>query len=158
MEHQVPSSLQVRSNLCPNRLCFSISAADMGTTSHRRSSHTGNSQTRRCSFSLGTAFRVRLPLFSASPRSIDHQPPTGCLSSYVILRLISVFPDLSAAKHADVLFVKEKSDGENDLATFCTRENIPHVLFSDFSKALPVVRSIVKGDKTPKEWFDIGRA
>jgi len=66
--------------------------------------------------------------------------------------------DLSAAKHADVLFVKEKSDGENDLATYCKRENISHVLFSDFSKALPVVRSIVKGDKTPKEWFDIGRA
>jgi 2-hydroxy-3-keto-5-methylthiopentenyl-1-phosphate phosphatase len=69
-----------------------------------------------------------------------------------------VFLDLSAAKHADVLFVKEKSDGENDLATYCTRENIPHVLFSDFSKALPAVRSIVEGDKTPKEWFDIGRA
>jgi len=66
--------------------------------------------------------------------------------------------DLSAAKHADVLFVKEKSDGENDLATFCTRENISHVLFSDFSKALPAVRSIVEGEKTPKEWFGIGRA
>jgi len=66
--------------------------------------------------------------------------------------------DLSAAKHADVLFVKEKSDGENDLATYCARESIPHVLFSDFSKALPVVRSIVQGDKTPKEWFGIGRA
>jgi hypothetical protein len=68
------------------------------------------------------------------------------------------FPDLSAAKHADVLFVKEKSDGENDLATYCTRENISHVLFSDFSKALPAVRSIVEGEKTPKEWFGIGRA
>jgi len=66
--------------------------------------------------------------------------------------------DLSAAKHADVLFVKEKSDGENDLATYCTRENIPHVLFPEFSKALPVVRSIVEGEKTPKEWFGIGRA
>jgi hypothetical protein len=54
--------------------------------------------------------------------------------------------------------VKEKPDGENDLATYCGKENIPHVLFSDFSKALPVVRSIVEGDKTPKEWFDIGRA
>jgi len=54
--------------------------------------------------------------------------------------------------------VKEKSDGENDLATYCAREDIRHVLFSDFSKALPVVRSIVEGEKTPKEWFDIGRA
>jgi len=66
--------------------------------------------------------------------------------------------DMSAAKHADVLFVKEKPDGENDLATYCTRENIPHVLFADFSKALPVVRSIVQGEKTPEEWFGIGRA
>ncbi|KAH9029978.1 HAD-like domain-containing protein [Lactarius pseudohatsudake] len=66
--------------------------------------------------------------------------------------------DLSAAKHADVLFVKEKSDGENDLATYCTRENIPHILFPDFSRALLVVRSIVEGAKTPEEWFGIGRA
>ncbi|KAH8983772.1 HAD-like domain-containing protein [Lactarius akahatsu] len=66
--------------------------------------------------------------------------------------------DLSAAKHADVLFVKEKLDGENDLATYCTRENIPHVLFPDFSRALLVVRSIVEGTKTPEEWFGIGRA
>lgn len=66
--------------------------------------------------------------------------------------------DMSAAKHADVLFVKEKSDGENDLAAYCKRENIRHVLFPDFSKALLVVRSIVEGAKTPEEWFDIGRA
>jgi len=54
--------------------------------------------------------------------------------------------------------VKEKADGENDLATYCTRENISHVLFSDFSKATPVVRSIVQGEKTREEWFEIGRA
>jgi 2-hydroxy-3-keto-5-methylthiopentenyl-1-phosphate phosphatase len=54
--------------------------------------------------------------------------------------------------------VKEKPSGENDLATFCTRENISHVLFPDFSKALPAVRSIVEGEKTPQEWFGIGRA
>jgi 2-hydroxy-3-keto-5-methylthiopentenyl-1-phosphate phosphatase len=65
---------------------------------------------------------------------------------------------MSAAKHADMLFAKEKTDGENDLAAYCTRENIPHLLFADFSRALSVVRSIVEGEKTPKEWFDIGRA
>jgi 2-hydroxy-3-keto-5-methylthiopentenyl-1-phosphate phosphatase len=65
--------------------------------------------------------------------------------------------DMSAAKHADMLFAKDKPDGENDLAAYCTRENIPYVLFTDFSKALPVVRSIVEGEKTPQEWFDIGR-
>jgi len=66
--------------------------------------------------------------------------------------------DLSAAKHADVLFVKEKPDGENDLATYCNKENIPHVLFPDFSRALLAVRSIVEGAKKPEEWFGIGRA
>ncbi|KAI0266229.1 HAD-like domain-containing protein [Gloeopeniophorella convolvens] len=66
--------------------------------------------------------------------------------------------DMSAAKHADVLFVKEKEDGENDLAAYCNREHIPHVLFQNFAKALPVVRSIVEGAKTPKDWFDVGRA
>ena len=66
--------------------------------------------------------------------------------------------DMSAAKHADVLFVKSKSDGENDLATYCKRENIPHILFPDFSRALHVVRSIVEGAKTPEEWFGIGQA
>ncbi|KAI0253964.1 HAD-like domain-containing protein [Lactifluus subvellereus] len=66
--------------------------------------------------------------------------------------------DISAAKHADMLFAKEKSNGENDLAAYCTRENIRHVLFADFSRALSVVRSIVEGEKTSKDWFDIGRA
>jgi 2-hydroxy-3-keto-5-methylthiopentenyl-1-phosphate phosphatase len=57
-----------------------------------------------------------------------------------------------------MLFAKEKPDGENDLAAYCTRENIPHVMFEDFSSALPVVRSIVEGEKLPKDWFEIGRA
>jgi 2-hydroxy-3-keto-5-methylthiopentenyl-1-phosphate phosphatase len=56
-----------------------------------------------------------------------------------------------------MLFAKEKLNGENDLAVYCTRENIPHVLFADFSRALLVIRSIVKGEKMPKEWFEIGR-
>ncbi|KAH9478598.1 Pdp3-interacting factor 1 [Psilocybe cubensis] len=59
--------------------------------------------------------------------------------------------DISAAKYADVLFVKTKLDGENDLAAYCQREGIKHVLFSDFSKALPVVQSVVEGKKTINE-------
>ncbi|KAF8997109.1 HAD-like domain-containing protein [Cyathus striatus] len=59
--------------------------------------------------------------------------------------------DISAAKHADVLFVKEKPGGENDLAAYCTRESIRHVLFEDFSKALPIVQSIVEGKKSVDE-------
>ncbi|KAF8655363.1 hypothetical protein AX16_003098 [Volvariella volvacea WC 439] len=56
--------------------------------------------------------------------------------------------DISAARHADVLFVKTKEDGENDLAAYCVREGIKHVLFKDFSQALPVVKSVVDGEKT----------
>lgn len=59
--------------------------------------------------------------------------------------------DISAAKHADVLFVKQKDDGENDLAAYCTREGIKHILFKDFSNALPVVQSVVRGEKTLAE-------
>ncbi|KAG6907613.1 hypothetical protein DXG01_008190 [Tephrocybe rancida] len=59
--------------------------------------------------------------------------------------------DISAAKHADLLFVKVKGDGENDLSSYCTREGIKHVLFEDFSTALPVVQSVVAGKKTVAE-------
>ncbi|KAJ7599585.1 HAD-like domain-containing protein [Mycena floridula] len=64
--------------------------------------------------------------------------------------------DMSAAKHADVLFVKEKEDGENDLAAYCNREGIKHILFPDFSKALSVVQSVVTGNKTKEEVLTSG--
>lgn len=66
--------------------------------------------------------------------------------------------DISAAKHADILFVKQKDDGENDLATYCTRLGIRHILFTDFSKALPVVQSIVGGERSVEEALTIGKA
>ncbi|KAJ7612292.1 HAD-like domain-containing protein [Roridomyces roridus] len=53
--------------------------------------------------------------------------------------------DLSAAQHADVLFVKRKGDGENDLQAYCIRENIQHIVFHDFSEALVTVQAIVNG-------------
>ena len=56
--------------------------------------------------------------------------------------------DISAARHADLLFVKTKPNGENDLAAYCQRENIQHVMFSDFSQALPIVASVVQGAKS----------
>lgn len=65
---------------------------------------------------------------------------------------------MSAARHADVLFVKLKADGENDLHEYCKRENIKHVLFSDFSHALGAVSSIVKGEKTKEEVLASGKA
>ncbi|TFK19354.1 hypothetical protein FA15DRAFT_674514 [Coprinopsis marcescibilis] len=59
--------------------------------------------------------------------------------------------DISAAKHADLLFVKEKPNGENDLAAYCQQQNIKHVMFNDFSQALPIVESIVDGYKTVED-------
>ena len=63
---------------------------------------------------------------------------------------------MSAARHADILFVKTKDNGENDLATYCTREGIPHVLFQSFNNVLPVVQSLVKGEKTKEEVLAMG--
>ncbi|EPQ50908.1 hypothetical protein GLOTRDRAFT_118248 [Gloeophyllum trabeum ATCC 11539] len=53
--------------------------------------------------------------------------------------------DMSAARHADLLFVKVKPDSDNDLAAYCRRERIPHVEFGDFAHALGVVREVVEG-------------
>jgi 2-hydroxy-3-keto-5-methylthiopentenyl-1-phosphate phosphatase len=59
--------------------------------------------------------------------------------------------DMSAAKHADILFVKQKESGENDLAQYCVKEGIRHILFDDFSKALPIIQSIFRGERTVAE-------
>ncbi|WWD19235.1 hypothetical protein CI109_103693 [Kwoniella shandongensis] len=53
--------------------------------------------------------------------------------------------DLSAAKHADLLFTKVLPNGHSDLKTFCERENIPHVAFTDFNKVLERVQEVVAG-------------
>ena len=58
---------------------------------------------------------------------------------------------MSAACHADVLFVKVKDNGENDLHSYCTREGIPHALFTNFSDALKEVQAVVAGEKTKDE-------
>lgn len=57
---------------------------------------------------------------------------------------------MSAARHADVLFVKEKAD-ENDLAAYVRKEGIRHLLFKDFGEALPIVSSVVEGRKSVDE-------
>ncbi|KAG7094648.1 hypothetical protein E1B28_005472 [Marasmius oreades] len=66
--------------------------------------------------------------------------------------------DMSAAKHADLLFVKVKDYEESDLSVYCRNHGIKHVLFSDFSQALPIVQSIVKGEKTVDQVLESGRA
>ena len=61
-------------------------------------------------------------------------------------------PDISAAKHADVLFVKKTSHGDNDLSVYCERENIKHIMFDTFSAALPIVQEIVSGNKSIQDF------
>lgn len=39
--------------------------------------------------------------------------------------------DMSAAKHADLLFVKEMANGDSDLAAYCKEQDIDHVSFKD---------------------------
>ena len=63
---------------------------------------------------------------------------------------------MSAARHADILFVKTKDNGENDLATYCTREGIPHVLFQSFEKVLPAFQALVKGEKSKEDILAMG--
>lgn len=81
-------------------------------------------------------------------------PPS--FSSSGCLRIIK--SDMSAAEHADVLFVKQKDDGENDLAAYCKKLGIRHVLFTGFSKALPIVQSVVEGKKSVDEVLGLGTA
>lgn len=64
--------------------------------------------------------------------------------------------DMSAAKHADLLFVKMKPDSENDLAAYCEREGISHVRFENFSDALGLVQQVVEGKKTVSEAASVG--
>ncbi|KAI0692896.1 HAD-like domain-containing protein [Cytidiella melzeri] len=66
--------------------------------------------------------------------------------------------DMSAARHADVLFVKKKPGMDNDLAAFCTREGIPHVLFEDFGRALGVVSQVVEGKLSVRDALALGTA
>ena len=53
-------------------------------------------------------------------------------------RLIS--SDMSAANHADVLFVKDKKD--NDLKTYCDKYNIKYTLFKDWSVVKDMVEKV----------------
>ena len=65
---------------------------------------------------------------------------------------------MSAARHADVLFVKVKPGADNDLHAFCAREGIPHILFENFHKALPIVKRVVNGELTVRQALALGKA
>ncbi|KAH7929954.1 hypothetical protein BV22DRAFT_1109561 [Leucogyrophana mollusca] len=64
--------------------------------------------------------------------------------------------DMSAAQHADVLFVKVKENGENDLSKYCTKKGIQHIKFQHFSDAHPVVEAIIKGEVTKEKALAAG--
>jgi hypothetical protein len=80
---------------------------------------------------------------------------------------------MSAAAHADLLFVKEMANGDSDLAAYCKEQDIDHVSFKDLyvhavapvstslneslshsNKVLEVVKSVVQGQNTVKEVID----
>lgn len=49
--------------------------------------------------------------------------------------------DISAAKHADVLFARK----DRDLEFYCKREDIPYIPFDTFAEVESVVRKLVDG-------------
>lgn len=62
--------------------------------------------------------------------------------------------DLSAAKHADVLFVKVTGIDEKDnLKKHCDKAGIPYVPFSDFHVAKAIVGQIIRGEKTKEDFL-----
>lgn len=59
--------------------------------------------------------------------------------------------DLSAARAADLLFVRIVDGHTNDLFVHCERENIPHVTFKGFLEVRDSVAEVVEGRKSVKE-------
>jgi hypothetical protein len=92
-------------------------------------------------------------------------PPSSFLETACLVRILSrnknEYPnpstDMSAARHADVLFVKnDKPEGHNDLAAYVKKEGIKHILFKEFSDALGIVQSVVKGVATVDQVLEDG--
>ncbi|KAF8551592.1 hypothetical protein OG21DRAFT_1539945 [Imleria badia] len=62
--------------------------------------------------------------------------------------------DLSAAQHADVLFVKVTGIDEKDnLKKHCDKAGIPYIPFLDFYVVKTIVGQIVRGEKTKDEFL-----
>lgn len=82
--------------------------------------------------------------------------PDGLFLLLKVLGLINFLPslstlcsalpssDMSAARHADVLFVKDRKD--NDLATYCRAQNIYHNMFKDWTEIKATVEKLLKGE------------
>lgn len=56
---------------------------------------------------------------------------------------------MSAAQHADILFVKDKKD--NDLGKYCDKKGFPYKLFKDWNEIKGIVSDIIEGKVEPKE-------
>ncbi|KAF9231879.1 HAD-like domain-containing protein [Melanogaster broomeanus] len=62
--------------------------------------------------------------------------------------------DLSAAQHADVLFVKVTGDDEKDnLKKHCDKAGIPYIPFLNFHTAKEIVDKIVRGEKSKDDFL-----
>ena len=53
-------------------------------------------------------------------------------------------------------FVKTNDRGENDLASYCVREGIKHVVFTAFADVLPVLQAIANGQTTVENVLEKG--
>jgi len=56
---------------------------------------------------------------------------------------------MSAARHADVLFVKDKKD--NDLARYCDNNKIGYHLFKDWTVPKQMIQKFLNGEMTLDE-------
>ena len=65
---------------------------------------------------------------------------------------------MSAARHADVLFVKVKPGADNDLHAFCVNEGIPHITFENFHEVLPIVQKVIRGEMSVRQAQELGSA
>ncbi|CAD6893920.1 unnamed protein product [Tilletia controversa] len=60
--------------------------------------------------------------------------------------------DMSAARHADCLFVKDQKD--NDLAAYCRKNEIPFKLFKDWTVIRDEVKKVLDGDVKAADIMD----
>ena len=84
------------------------------------------------------------------PPFCRHPSPRPPLSPPLFFFLL----DLSAAQHADVLFVKVTGiDAKDNLKKHCDKAGIPYIPFLDFHIAKAIVGQIVRGEKTKDEFL-----
>lgn len=139
-----------RDSDCCLSSAYGDSPAVMDTTRAKPSFLIEDSPIHRRYFSLVTGFQVCVE-FSHSLWPPHFKVPM--LTNWTV----DPSTDMSAARHANVLFVKKKPGMDNDLAAYCTREGIPHLLFENFHGALPVVKKVVDGQLSVPEALALGQ-